>query len=57
MTTNDFATSYYENRPTAYYYDLSFRVALFGVPLFFCREDQVTLVMQSLVPHMMEGLP
>jgi hypothetical protein len=46
----------FSDRPSCYYYDLSFRVALFGVPLFFCREDQVTPIMQALIPHMMEGL-
>jgi hypothetical protein len=29
------------SRPAAYIYDLSFRVAVFGVPLYFCYTDQV----------------
>jgi hypothetical protein len=41
---------------TAYVYDLSFRVAVFGVPLYYCRNDQVTELMNALVPHMIIGL-
>jgi hypothetical protein len=46
-----------ENHTAAYFYDLSFRVAVFGVPLYFCKEDQVTPLMDALVPLIMDGLP
>jgi len=44
------------DRTAAYFYDLSFRVAVFGVPLYYCHEDQVSGMMDALVPVMMQGL-
>jgi hypothetical protein len=40
----------------AYLYDLSFRVCVFGVPLYYCHNDQVTQLMDAIMPHMIEGL-
>lgn len=44
------------NEVTAYYYDLSFRVAVFGVPLFFCQQAQVEVLFDVLLPRMLTGL-
>ena len=44
------------NQVTAYYYDLSFRVAVFGVPLYFCQQPQVEALFDVLLPRIMTGL-
>jgi hypothetical protein len=41
LTVSDPGTNPLVGRPAAYIYDLSFRVAVFGVPLYFCYTDQV----------------
>jgi len=48
---------YFQNNEViGYYYDLSFRVAVFGVPLFFCQQQQVEAMFEVLMPRMMTGL-
>lgn len=54
-TTRD--PNYFQNgQVLAYVYDLSFRVAVFGVPLYFCRQDQVEDLFDVLLPRMLTGL-
>jgi len=55
LATND-PNVPYTGRPAAYLYDLSFRVAVFGVPLYFCYEDQAEALMDVLLPRLMQGL-
>lgn len=55
MSTND--PGYFLNgRVTAYYYDLSFRVAVFGIPLYFTQQPQAEALFEVLMPRMMTGL-
>jgi hypothetical protein len=49
-------SSHYTDQVSCYLYDISFRTAVFGVPLFFCRTDEVTQIMTVMVPHMLQGL-
>lgn len=51
------------NRPAAYIYDLSYRVAVFGVPLYFCHADEVMALLSnpsdpnhSVLTILMQGL-
>jgi hypothetical protein len=61
MVTTDSASTL-NNRPAAYIYDQSFRVAVFGVPLYFCVEDDVRHLFwnpddpnHAVIPHMLQG--
>lgn len=55
LTTID--PNYFQNGEiTAYYYDLSFRVAVFGVPLFFYKQPHVEALFDVLLPRMLLGL-
>lgn len=55
LTTID--PDYFQNgEVTAYYYDLSFRVAVFGVPLFFYKQPHVEALFDVLLPRMLLGL-
>jgi hypothetical protein len=61
LTVSDSLTNPIFHRTAAYIYDLRFRVAVFGVPLYFCYEDQVTQLMgvgttDGLIPRMLAGL-
>ncbi len=53
LTVNNPGENPLEGRPAAYICDLGFRVAVFGVPLYFCRFDQVSALMDTLVPLML----
>jgi hypothetical protein len=55
LATNDAAYPL-TGRVAAYYYNLSFRMAMFGVPLFFCNEADVTAILDVLIPQMLAGL-
>ncbi len=49
----------YEGRPVGYVYDLSFRVAVFGLPFYFCYQEQVYDLMRvqgGIVDQMLAGL-
>lgn len=56
LNVSDGATNPLANRTTAYLYDLSFRVAVFGMPLYFCVESEVAAMMTALLPRLLEGL-
>jgi hypothetical protein len=56
MAVVDSTTSPYYGRPAAYLYYQSFRVAVFGVPLYFTIEDETRAMMQVLMPWMLQGL-
>lgn len=45
-----------ENEVVAYVYDLSFRAAVFGIPLYFCNQSQVEELFDVLMPRMLAGL-
>ncbi len=48
---------YFQNGQVAgYYYDLSFRVAVFGIPLFFCHQQDAEALFDVLMPRMLTGL-
>jgi plastocyanin len=53
LSVSNSGSNPFEGRPAAYYYDGSFRVAIFGVPLYFCHTDQVQALFDMLVPLMM----
>lgn len=44
-------------RPAAYFYDLSFRVAVIGLPLYFCDVGEAKDFVDVLIPRMQAGLP
>ncbi|RPH96613.1 hypothetical protein EHM69_00820 [candidate division KSB1 bacterium] len=46
----------FANRTSCYVYDLSFRVAVFGVPMYFCNETEAASMMDVLLPRMLQGL-
>lgn len=51
------SSDYFQNGAVVgYYYDLSFRVAMFGVPLYFCQQQQVEALFEVLMPRMLTGL-
>ncbi len=55
LTTID--PNYFQNgEVAAYYYDLSFRVAVFGVPLYFYKQPHVEAMFDVLLPRMLFGL-
>ncbi|MFZ5434083.1 MAG: hypothetical protein ACOZB3_09955 [Calditrichota bacterium] len=62
LTVSDPQTNPIAGGNAVYIYDLSYRVAVFGVPLFFCYEDQVYTMFHGnseyngLIPHMLQGL-
>ncbi|MCX6601322.1 MAG: hypothetical protein NT025_07150 [bacterium] len=56
MVVSDSLTSPFQGRPTAYLYYQSFRVAVFGVPLYFCVESEVHALMEAVMPWMLQGL-
>jgi hypothetical protein len=56
LAVSDSLTSRYYGRPAAYLYYQSFRVATFGVPLYFCVESEVRTLMGVLMPWMLQGL-
>jgi hypothetical protein len=41
---------------TFFYYDQSFRVVVFGLPLYFCVESEVAAMFEVLLPRIMAGL-
>jgi plastocyanin len=43
-------------RTTAHYCIQDFRVAVFGIPLYFCFEDEAQALFDELLPIMLEGL-
>jgi hypothetical protein len=43
-------------KTAAFYYDQSFRVAVFGVPLYFFKQDETEAMMSLLLDRMMTGL-
>jgi len=48
---------YFQNdQIAAYYYDVTFRVAVFGVPLYYCVQEQVTDMLGTLMPVMLYDL-
>jgi hypothetical protein len=56
LAVTDSLTSPYYGRPAAYLYYQSFRVAAYGVPLYFCVESEVRGLMDALMPWMLQGL-
>lgn len=56
MAVADSATNPFHGRPAAYLYYQSFRVAVFGVPLYFCNEAEVRSMIDVLMPWMLQGL-
>jgi len=56
MVVSDSLTSPFQGRPTAYLYYQSFRVAVFGVPLYFLVESEARAFMEVLMPWMLQGL-
>jgi hypothetical protein len=56
MVVSDSLTSPFQGRSTAYLYYQSFRVATFGVPLYFCVESEVRTLMEAVMPWMLQGL-
>jgi hypothetical protein len=56
MAVSDSLTSSFQGRPTAYLYYQSFRVAVFGVPLYFLVESEAQAFMDVLMPWMLQGL-
>ena len=56
LTVNNPGQNPLEGRPAAYLYDLSFRVAVLGVPLYFCNFAQAEAFMDVLIPRMLTGL-
>jgi hypothetical protein len=56
MVVSDSLTSPFQGRSTAYLYYQSFRVAVFGVPLYFCVESEVRTLMEAVMPWMLQGL-
>jgi hypothetical protein len=56
MMVSDSLTSSFQARTTAYLYYQSFRVAVFGVPLYFCVESEVRDLMQPVMNWMLQGL-
>ena len=55
MTTVD--PDYFQNGEVgAYYYDLSFRCAVFGIPLYYCNLNEVQALFDVLMPRMLAGL-
>lgn len=54
---NTLNPDYFQNgEVVAYYYDLSFRVAVFGIPLYFIQQVQAEELFDVLMPRMMTGL-
>jgi hypothetical protein len=56
MAVSDSLTSHFQGLPAAYLYFQSFRVATFGVPLYFCVESEVRTLMEAVMPWMLQGL-
>lgn len=62
LVTNDSATNPLHGQTAGFVYDLSFRVAVIGVPLFFCQQEEVRIFLHgdaehiSLIDRMLEGL-
>jgi len=62
LVTNDSATNPLHGQTAGFVYDLSFRVAVIGVPLFFCQQEEVRILLHgdaghvSLIDRMLEGL-
>ncbi|MBK6765860.1 MAG: hypothetical protein IPG71_05875 [bacterium] len=55
LTTRD--PDYFQNGlVAAYLYDVTFRVAVFGVPLYYCMQPQVADMFGTLMPVMLYGL-
>ncbi len=59
LAVNDPGADPYEGRPVVYVYDLSFRVTVIGLPLYFCYQEQVHSLMRDpggIVDQMLAGL-
>ena len=56
MMVSDSLTSPFQGRTTAYLYYQSFRVAVFGIPLYFCYESEVQALLQPVMSWMLQGL-
>jgi hypothetical protein len=61
--TSDSTANIFYHLPSAYVYDQSFRVAVFGIPLYFCYENQVRALFwnaadptHGIIQRMLEGL-
>jgi hypothetical protein len=56
MAVSDSLTNPNHGLPAAYLYYQSFRVAVFGVPLYFCVESEARAVMEGVMTWMLQGL-
>jgi hypothetical protein len=56
LEVNNPGVNPYSGKTASFYYDQSFRVAVFGVPLYFFKQDETTAVMSILLDQMMTGL-
>ncbi len=52
LMVNDPLTNPRAHRPAAYFYEAGYRLAVFGVPLYFCRTEDVQAMMDTLLPMM-----
>ncbi|MBI5059669.1 hypothetical protein HZB60_07820 [candidate division KSB1 bacterium] len=48
--------AYYADRPVAYIYDQSFRIAVFGFPLYFVDRSSAHALMDDLAEELLQGL-
>jgi plastocyanin len=54
MEVNNSGENPLEGRTAAYYFDGDYQIAVFGIPLYYCMSSEVRILLDILIPPMME---